>query len=189
MLSNKVNTYSGNSPDYNSGATSYSHTMSNHNQALAVPVDGNDLGRARTPLFGEYQSKELSPKPNSIVPYSYDSLRVLYRGYSRTQETYRRMAELGASNETYRYALKWVDQLKEVVSSNQLWWNEPLVNLSMESEIVLEWWHENKKVTIYILCNIAQYIKVWGEDIDDEMEDGFAASSDELTELWKWLIS
>jgi len=39
------------------------------------------------------------------------------------------------------------------------------------------------------LCNIAQYIKVWGEDIDDEMEDGFAASSDELTELWKWLIS
>ena len=153
-------------------------------------IEGNDSSRASTSLRGEYQYKAVNPETQSIIkPFNYDNLPVLPPGYSRAYETYRRMAELGASNETYRYALEWLDRLQKVISSHQLWWNEPLVNLSMESEIVFEWWYGDKKITMYILCDIAQYIKVWGEDIDNEMEDGLANLSEEITELWKWLVS
>lgn len=111
------------------------------------------------------------------------------RGYSLNHKTYRRIAELGADNETYKYTLEWLKRLHKVITSNQMWWREPLVNLSFDSEIVFEWWHKNKKLTVYILGNTVEYIKVWGIDIDNEMEDGSATSPVELMNLWKWLIS
>ncbi|MBX9254751.1 hypothetical protein H1Q63_12460 [Desmonostoc muscorum CCALA 125] len=105
------------------------------------------------------------------------------------EKTQIRIASLGTDNETYRYTLEWLERLCKVVRVNQMWWSEPLVNLGIDSEIVFEWWHENKKLTVYIFGNTAEYIKVWGSDIDNEMEDGSATSSTELTDLWKWLIS
>ncbi|WP_298914730.1 hypothetical protein [uncultured Nostoc sp.] len=104
-------------------------------------------------------------------------------------KTHTRIAELGADNETYKYAIEWLKQLRTVVAANQMWWGEPLVNLSFDSEIVFEWWHETKKLTIYIPGNTIEYIKVWGTDIDNEMEDGTSSSPAELTALWKWLVS
>ncbi|MEH2289409.1 hypothetical protein [Nostoc sp.] len=80
-------------------------------------------------------------------------------------------------------------QLRTIVAANQMWWGEPLVNLSIDSEIVFEWWYGTKKLTVYILGNTAEYIKVWGTDIDNEMEDGTSSSLAELTALWKWLVS
>jgi hypothetical protein len=104
-------------------------------------------------------------------------------------ETHRRIAELGADNETYKYTTEWLQQLRKIVVANQMWWGEPLINLSIDSEIVFEWWHGTKKLTVYILRNTAEYIKVWGTDIDNEMEDGTSSSPTELTALWKWLVS
>lgn len=107
--------------------------------------------------------------------------------YSPNHKTYTRIAELGADNETYKYTIEWLNQLRRVVATNGMWWCEPLINLGINSEIVFEWWNENKKLTVYILGNSAKYIKVWGADIDNEMEDGLATSPTEITDLWKWL--
>jgi len=185
MLLNEVrDAYLDTSLSSYSGAASYSNTISTHN------VNSNETIRVSTLLINEYKSKASNPETKSIFePYNYGNLRVLPPGYSRDHETYRRMAELGASNETYRYASKWIDSLKKVVSSNQMWWSDPLVNLSMESEVVFEWWRKEKSLAVYILGDVAQYLKAWGEDIDNEMEDGLAKSPEELMELWKWLIS
>lgn len=109
--------------------------------------------------------------------------------YLPIHKTYRRIAELGADNKTYKYTIEWLHQLRTVVAANKMWWCEPLINLGIDSEIVFEWWHENKKLTVYILGNTAEYIKVWGTDIDNEMEDGSVTSPAELTDLWKWLVS
>ena len=99
------------------------------------------------------------------------------------------IGELGADNETYKYAIEWLKQLRTIVAANQMWWGEPLVNLSIDSEIVFEWWHGTNKLTVYILGNTAEYIKVWGTDIDSEMEDGTSSSPAELMALWKWLVA
>lgn len=126
-------------------------------------------------VFEQSNSRaELQPSPQS---------------YSPVHKTHRRIAELGADNETYKYTTEWLKQLRKIVVANQMWWGEPLVNLSIDSEIVFEWWHGTKKLTVYILGNTAEYIKVWGTDIDNEMEDGTSSSPAELTALWKWLVS
>lgn len=111
------------------------------------------------------------------------------QSYLRSQKTYRRIAELELDNETYKYTLEWLEKLRTIAIAKKMWWCEPLVNLSIDSEIVFEWWYESKKLTVYILGNTAEYIKVWGADIDNEMEDGLVTSSAEITNLWKWLVS
>ncbi|GAA6620649.1 hypothetical protein [Scytonema sp. NUACC26] len=104
-------------------------------------------------------------------------------------KTYKKISSLGAANETFLYAIEWLDRLRATALDKQMWWHEPLINLGVDSEIVFEWWYENKKITVYILGNTAEYIKVWGRDIDNEMEDGLATSSVEILNLWKWLVS
>lgn len=104
-----------------------------------------------------------------------------------TQQACRKIAELGAANETLLYAQEWLDCLREIAVGNQMWWREPLINLGINSEIVFEWWHENKKLSIYILDNTLEYIQVWGLDIDHEMKEGLVKSSAELASLWEWL--
>ncbi|MEH2375665.1 hypothetical protein [Nostoc sp.] len=150
----------------------------------------------RTSTVGswKYQSKIVASSVQRVKAIfeqsdNYAVLELSSWSYSPVHKTHRRIAELGGDNETYKYAIEWLKQLRTVVAANQMWWGEPLVNLSFDSEIVFEWWHETKKLTVYILGNTAEYIKVWGTDIDNEMEDGTSSSPAELTTLWKWLVS
>lgn len=167
-------------------------------QSASVSQNANlvILATDRTSTVGswKYQSKIVASEVKRVKAIfeqsdNYAVLELSSWSYSLTHKTHRRIAELGADNETYKYAIEWLKQLCTVVAANQMWWGEPLVNLSFDSEIVFEWWHETKKLTVYILGNTAEYIKVWGTDIDNEMEDGTSSSPAELTALWKWLVS
>lgn len=82
--------------------------------------------------------------------------------------------------------MQWLDSLRSLADANQMWWNEPLANVSIHQEIVFEWWHGNRKLTIYFLGHTAEYLKVWGDDIDNEMEGGSVV---ECLALWQWLCS
>ena len=88
-----------------------------------------------------------------------------------------------------------IKKLRSISKKNKLWWYKPLLNISIENEIVLEWWHKEKKLTIYVCPNTIDFIKVWGADMDDEMEDGSIDLSDNLSDndailsLWQWIAS
>lgn len=73
--------------------------------------------------------------------------------------------------------------------ANSLWWSPPLVNVSYDSDVVLEWWNKSKKLTFYINQSSLDYIKVWGSDIDTEMEDGSINSMHDysIRRLWQWI--
>ncbi len=58
---------------------------------------------------------------------------------------------------------------------------------SPEGRIVFEWWNMERKLTIYVGDEGYEYIKVWGSDMDDEMEDGFARNLLEIYPLLSWL--
>ncbi len=80
--------------------------------------------------------------------------------------------------------------LRAIVHKNNLWWDEPLGNISINEEIVLEWWNREKKITIYVCLDSIDYIKVWGADMDNEMEDGsLSLNEGELKKLWMWIAS
>jgi hypothetical protein len=85
-------------------------------------------------------------------------------------------------------AVNWIIELRKIVGSRKYWWSEPLVNI-FDSEIVFEWWHDAKKVTVYFSETSAEFIKVWGANIDNEMEEGIAETNDQIEVLWKWLAS
>jgi len=85
-------------------------------------------------------------------------------------------------------AVNWIIELRKIVGLRKYWWSEPLVNIS-GSEIVFEWWHDAKKITVYFSETNAEFIKVWGADIDNEMEEGIAETNDQIEALWKWLAS
>jgi hypothetical protein len=84
------------------------------------------------------------------------------------------------SSNTMGTATKWMETLGNIVDTGKYWWHNPLINV-IDSEIILEWWHDAK--------NSDDYIKVCGADIDNEMEEGMAETAAQIEALWRWLAS
>jgi len=93
------------------------------------------------------------------------------------------------SLQTIETAEKLIELLNSVALKNNWWWYTPLLNINSENEIVLEWWNQSKKITIYVSEESIDYIKVWGADMDNQMEDGSIILEDDLTNLWQWIAS
>lgn len=66
-------------------------------------------------------------------------------------------------------------------------WSSPHITSSETGEVVFEWWHRNKKITLYFGDGEAEFIKVWGTNIQTEMDSGVLADGWPLTSLWLWL--
>ncbi|WP_216920626.1 hypothetical protein [Synechococcus sp. CCAP 1479/9] len=82
----------------------------------------------------------------------------------------------------------WLSEVNFLISEVRLPWVEPLVNY-VDQEVSLEWWSANKKLTIYFSDTAIEFIRVWGPDIKNEMEDGEVVNPFSFVALWQWLIS
>jgi hypothetical protein len=51
-------------------------------------------------------------------------------------------------------------------------WRRPHISSTEAGEIVFEWWRGNRNLTLYFGDSGADYIEVWGPDMDDEMLTG-----------------
>jgi hypothetical protein len=82
--------------------------------------------------------------------------------------------------------------IRETIKTSKLqklWWSSPMINVSDDLEVVIEWWNNNKNLAFYINQSSIDYIKVWGSDIDNEMEDGLINSvrDGSIAKLWQWI--
>jgi hypothetical protein len=66
-------------------------------------------------------------------------------------------------------------------------WSSPHITLSETGEIAFEWWHGNKKITLYFGDGQPEFIKVWGTNIETEMDSDLLTDGWTLTSLWLWL--
>jgi hypothetical protein len=67
-------------------------------------------------------------------------------------------------------------------------WKSPHFSATENGDILLEWWDKNHKLSLYVGPRKSDFIKVWGPDIENEMEEGrFIASN--VIPLWDWLRS
>jgi hypothetical protein len=82
----------------------------------------------------------------------------------------------------------WISEVNFLVSEVRLPWTEPLINY-VDQEVSLEWWNANKKLTIYFSEDAIDYIRVWGPNIKNEMEDGEIMNPFFFVALWQWLLS
>lgn len=85
------------------------------------------------------------------------------------------------------YADSWIVQMFVAVAGSNRNWIKPNVTASEEGEVVFEWWCRARKLTIYVGNQSAEYVKVWGIDIDAEMSDGDANLISTCRSLWEWL--
>lgn len=85
-------------------------------------------------------------------------------------------------------AKEWIREIYEDVTRVEAPWHKPHVAVDEDGEIMFEWWNREKALTVYVSQNEARYIKGWGIDIENEMEDGEASTSEIRRMLWKWLI-
>lgn len=65
-------------------------------------------------------------------------------------------------------------------------WEAPHVSASEEGEITFEWWRKDRKLTLYFSAVRMEVIKVWGEDIHDEMDAVSLNAVTDFAEVWSW---
>lgn len=86
-------------------------------------------------------------------------------------------------------AKKWVRAMYEDAVGIETPWHKPHVAVDEDGGIMFEWWNGEKALTVYVSENRVRYIRGWGLDIETEMEDGEAATSDVRRILWTWLLT
>ena len=84
-------------------------------------------------------------------------------------------------------ALQWLPALRDSAQRSGFPWKMPHLSASEAAEITFEWWHAEKKITLYFGDDVPEYVKVWGPHIFDQMESGTMVSSDSFRLLWLWL--
>jgi hypothetical protein len=81
-----------------------------------------------------------------------------------------------------------IQSFYQIASNNFLCMRKPNVTSSPFGEVVFEWWNKERKLTVYACNEGLNYLKVWGPDMIEEMEDG-AFSLTTPYEVFSWLES
>lgn len=63
----------------------------------------------------------------------------------------------------------------------------PHITRDENDTVVLEYWNGDRKLTLYLEDEATEYIKVWGPDIENDMEDGILWRDTTMEELFDWL--
>ncbi len=67
-------------------------------------------------------------------------------------------------------------------------WTDPHIACNERGEIVLEWWHGSRSLTVFVRSeDQVDYLKSWGSDIESEMEDGELSRLADFAALSRWL--
>ena len=90
----------------------------------------------------------------------------------------------GVTHESLRNASTWLESTKAALNAS---WDDPHVTASPDQEVVLEWWYGDRKLSVYFSDDESVFIKVWGSNIEDEMDEGDPDDTRAFLEAWKWL--
>lgn len=86
------------------------------------------------------------------------------------------------------HAISWIESMYEDTSTTPRGWREPHVTASEDGDVLFEWRRGAKGLSIYVSETEVSYIKDWGADLVDEMEDGPISTSEDRRRLWDWLM-
>jgi hypothetical protein len=91
------------------------------------------------------------------------------------------------SQKSVSAARQWLQPLRVTSALSASPWRTPHMSVSEMGEVTFEWWHENRKITLYFGEDAPEYVKVWGPHIFDQMESGELLSSESFGNMWAWL--
>jgi hypothetical protein len=85
-------------------------------------------------------------------------------------------------------ARRWLAGLSQTVSRVRLPWLDPHIGATPDGDVLFEWWNEERKLSIYVTGDTAEYIMTWKEAGTISQDDGDAQEADTQARLWSWLI-
>ena len=84
-------------------------------------------------------------------------------------------------------AVDIMEEFFDSITSKGYSWFRPFISSDEDGNVTVEWSEEKRRLHIQIGENEAEYIQVWGVNIDTEMHVDFLSRDDYLT-LWEWLL-
>jgi hypothetical protein len=174
-------------------------TVSETSRRLAVPYDNVATPSAASTANTLFRETYWSPDPRSLAPQEAREwaqrrasllvtvLRV--RALRHRPEGWNGYDALPPDPAAMVYAEAWLRELYREVETAGIPWLQPHVTSSAEGEVVLEWWNDPKKLTLYFSASEAGFVRSWGPDIESEMDDGDAAAATRRQQLWNWLTT
>jgi hypothetical protein len=85
-------------------------------------------------------------------------------------------------------ALLWLQRMQIEAKSAGYEWLEPHATY-YNDEFVFEWWRGERKLSLYISGFDAQIIKVWGHNMDSDMESLTDPTRTQTLLAWAWLLT
>ena len=79
-----------------------------------------------------------------------------------------------------------VDLLETIISTEHSWIT-PFISSDEDGCVTVEWYEEEQELHLLIGENEAEYLRVWGTNIDTDMDEGFL-NRDNYLMLWEWLF-
>lgn len=97
---------------------------------------------------------------------------------------------LAPAHEALRQAEDWAGDLFNRLTRQGIRFYAPLVTADADGTVVLEWRHRGKTLSLYFSTSgDVEYLKVWGRDINKNMEDGALNSPSRAMDLLTiWLM-
>ncbi len=88
---------------------------------------------------------------------------------------------------TISHAETVIEKLLDLIISTDYRFITPFISGDGDGNVTVIWYNQKRQLHFKIGENDVQYFKVWGTNIDTEMEVDFL-KSEHCLDLWKWLI-
>lgn len=79
-----------------------------------------------------------------------------------------------------------LEEMLDIISLEHPW-HTPFVSSDEDGFITAAWYEDERELHILIGEDEAEYLRVWGTNIDTEMQEDYLNRDNYLT-LWKWLL-
>ena len=128
-------------------------------------------------------------KPNQAIPI--DAFRTKIRGQlsavAQREDNWDEHESKKPSVAVLNNAKRRMEELLDSVISAGHLWLTPFISSDEDGHITVEWHKGEHELHLIITGKQARYVKVWGINIETEM-DVEVLSSDNYIPLWKWLL-
>ncbi len=89
---------------------------------------------------------------------------------------------------TLEHAKHLMKEYLDAIVSAGYSWHTPFISCDEDGNVTIEWSGDKRRLHIQIGEKQAEYIQVWGTNIDTEMHVDFLKPADYII-LWKWLFN
>lgn len=157
-------------------------SRSEHEHTIQRPTSDDVIYDVRQ----EHLDYKLSLHENFRTPLA-DTVNKLYE-ISKWQENWDGRGAAKPKFSSILAALRWIMGMRAQVPLTRCPWVEPHVVADTNGNMVFEWSKMGRTLSIYVSAEAAEYLKVEGPNIFEDMEDGEITTPEVAQDLWRWLM-